>query len=312
MLGVVAHRAEQVAHVGSQRDGADGASGLGLLDVVAAIRMGEGAAHDDGALVVEVAPAQRADLAAAHAGGERQLDGDRQGQRLGLAGKAQHAVALVAGEGVDGRLHALGRLAEVAGVLGEQILRLGVLQRLLEQTERLRDGLGRVAVLGGIGHPFVDHGDLEVGEPHIADVLGNVLRVAAVALDSGGLHGAAVLLVEQESVHVLLDGHVRAHGAAPELQLHDELLACALCGALGLGGYGVVGGKALAGHGVLVGEDHLPFIGVPATSQTSARVLHFSSNRTFSTEIVNQHCNQQCHQQPPNKRALENLNKGIN
>ena len=42
--------------------------------------------------------------------------------------------------------------------------------------------------------------------------------------------------------------------------------------------------------------------------QASARALHFSSSRTFFTEIVNQ----QCHQQSPNKRAMENLNKGIN
>lgn len=104
MLGVVAHGSKQVAHVGRQRNGADGASGLGLLDVVAAVRMGEGATHGDGAIFVEIAPIERANLTATHAGGERELDGDRQGLRLGLASEVQHAVALIAGKGVDGHL----------------------------------------------------------------------------------------------------------------------------------------------------------------------------------------------------------------
>lgn len=44
----------------------------------------------------------------------------------------QHVGALFARQGVDGRLHALGRLAEVAGVLGDEVLRHALLERLLE------------------------------------------------------------------------------------------------------------------------------------------------------------------------------------
>ena len=51
------------------------AAGLGLLEVEAARAVAESVAHRHRPRVVEVAPAQRADLAAVHAGRERKLYG---------------------------------------------------------------------------------------------------------------------------------------------------------------------------------------------------------------------------------------------
>ena len=92
-----------------------GAPGLGLLLVAAVGAVPQGVSDGYGAVVGEVRPPESADLAVPHACVEGYLYRGAQGLRLRLYGEAQHSRALLAREGVNGRFHALGRLAEVAG-----------------------------------------------------------------------------------------------------------------------------------------------------------------------------------------------------
>ncbi len=124
-------------------------------------------AHGYGTVVGEVGPSERADLAAPHARGEGELYRYAQGLRLRASRQLQHARALLVRQGVDGRLHALGWLAEVAGVLGDEVLRHAPLEGLLEQTEGLGHALGRIAVGAHVAYParHVLHG--EVGQADV-------------------------------------------------------------------------------------------------------------------------------------------------
>lgn len=100
-----------------QRDGPLAAGGLGRLDVEPALSAAQRAPDRYGAVIVKVRPPERADLAAAHARGECELDGQRERGAERLPCVAQHAGALRAVEGVYGGLHALGGLQKSQGFL---------------------------------------------------------------------------------------------------------------------------------------------------------------------------------------------------
>lgn len=102
-----------------------------------ALGVAERAADGDRPVVSEVRPPERAYLAAAHACGQGELDREAKGSLQGVPGDPQHPCAVLAGERVDGRLHALGRFAEAAGVLDDEVLGNGEIERLLEQSEGL-------------------------------------------------------------------------------------------------------------------------------------------------------------------------------
>ena len=120
--------------------------------------------------------------------------------------------ALLARQGVDGRLHALGRLAEVAGVLGDEVLRHSPLECLLEQAEGLRRTLRGVAVGAHVAHlaGHVLHG--EVRQADVPDVGVDLPRLGAVAAHRRGLNGSRFLLVGEELFHELAHAHRGAGG----------------------------------------------------------------------------------------------------
>lgn len=155
------------------------------------------------------------------------------GVGVDLAADEDQLAVLVGGYEVDGVL-------AVAPAVFEDVDGHGVLQRLLEQPERLRVALGRVAGLGHVVHPAVDLQDREVAEPHVAQPAADLPRLGAVAAHGGGLDGAALLLVVQEHVHELAHRHAAAGRAALALEVQYQLVALPLRLLAGLRGNGVV------------------------------------------------------------------------
>ena len=221
--------------------------GLGLLHVVPAVGVAERPAHGYRAVIAQVRPAKRADLASAHTGGEGELYGHAErGVRLRAHGEPKHAGSLLPAERVYLGLHALGRLAEVAGILGQVVLCDGELERLLEEAERLLHRLGCVAFGGHVRHPLAHVGAREVAKPYVAQVAAHLPRLRTVALYRAGLYGAALLLVVDERLEILAHGGGRPARAALDLKVDDQLVAGPLGLAPGLRLDRVVGGDHLA------------------------------------------------------------------
>lgn len=217
-----------------------------------------------------------------------------QGRRLRAPRKLQHARALLARQGVDGRLHALGRLAEVAGVLGDEVLSHAPLERLLEQAEGLRHALGRVAVGAHVAHPSRHVLHREVGQADISDVGVYLARLGAVSAHGRGLYGARSFLVDEELLHELAHAHRGADGPSLALEIEDERVACALRLPTRLALDRMERPHDLARHGVGVREDRLPSVAVSPSPQATAgvgKVLHlhflpFGFQQPFLTDIV--------------------------
>ena len=149
-------------------------------------------------------------------------------------------------------------------------LRLGGLQksqgflRLLEQPEGLGDGLGRVALAHHLGHPLLHDHDVDVAQPHVADVAAYLARLVAVAHQRRLLDRLARLLDLEEVVEEVAHVDGRADRPALALEVQYQLVALPLGLLLGLRLDGMVGRHGFARRRVLVGENHLPFVGVPA------------------------------------------------
>ena len=102
------------------------AVGLWLFFVSGTSVETDGAVYCNRSAIRKIRPSETADLTTAHTGGERKLDSER--ERRGLCGTSQlhHARALVAVEHCQLFAGNLRRLAEVAGILSDEIECYGV------------------------------------------------------------------------------------------------------------------------------------------------------------------------------------------